>query len=82
MIIVFVIQTESSSSFLRAARAGNLEKLLEYLKGKMDINTCNAVRAFIRSFCGSLSSEFISSLIVSCSNQIDQLPLAMTVFLL
>lgn len=30
------------ASFLRAARAGNLDKVLEYLKGSFDINTCNA----------------------------------------
>ncbi|XP_076318048.1 LOW QUALITY PROTEIN: uncharacterized protein LOC143229504 [Tachypleus tridentatus] len=35
-------QTDGNASFLRAARAGNLEKLLEYLKGSIDINTSNA----------------------------------------
>ena len=30
-------------SFLQAARAGNLDKVLEYLKGSTDINTSNAV---------------------------------------
>lgn len=30
------------ASFLRAARSGNLDKVLEYLKGSFDINTCNA----------------------------------------
>lgn len=30
------------ASFLRAARAGNLDKVVEYLKGSIDINTCNA----------------------------------------
>ncbi|XP_022239642.1 uncharacterized protein LOC106457879 isoform X3 [Limulus polyphemus] len=34
--------TDGNASFLRAARAGNLEKLLEYLKGSIDINTSNA----------------------------------------
>ncbi|XP_064457856.1 uncharacterized protein LOC135368469 isoform X17 [Ornithodoros turicata] len=34
--------TDGSASFLRAARAGNLEKVLEYLKGSIDINTSNA----------------------------------------
>lgn len=32
---------EGSSSFLRAARAGNLEKVVEYLNGSLDINTAN-----------------------------------------
>ncbi|XP_064457842.1 uncharacterized protein LOC135368469 isoform X4 [Ornithodoros turicata] len=35
-------KTDGSASFLRAARAGNLEKVLEYLKGSIDINTSNA----------------------------------------
>jgi ankyrin len=35
-------QTDGNASFLRAARAGNLEKVLEYLKGSIDINTSNA----------------------------------------
>ena len=36
-------QTDGNASFLRAARAGNLEKVLEYLKGNIDINTSNSV---------------------------------------
>ncbi|XP_071829488.1 uncharacterized protein [Apostichopus japonicus] len=35
-------KTDGNASFLRAARAGNLEKVLEYLKGSTDINTSNA----------------------------------------
>uniref|UniRef100_A0AAY4A7B2 Ankyrin 3 n=1 Tax=Denticeps clupeoides TaxID=299321 RepID=A0AAY4A7B2_9TELE len=31
----------SNASYLRAARAGNLEKALEYLKSGVDINICN-----------------------------------------
>ncbi|XP_014665288.1 PREDICTED: ankyrin-2-like [Priapulus caudatus] len=34
--------SEGNASFLRAARNGNLEKVLEYLKGSTDINTSNA----------------------------------------
>ncbi|XP_049528436.1 uncharacterized protein LOC119435128 isoform X41 [Dermacentor silvarum] len=34
--------TDGNASFLRAARAGNLEKVLDYLKGSIDINTSNA----------------------------------------
>ena len=41
------LQTDGSNSFLRAARAGNLDKVLEYLKGSIDINTSNVV-SFIR----------------------------------
>ncbi|GFS34065.1 ankyrin-3 [Nephila pilipes] len=35
-------QSDSNASFLRAARSGNVEKILEYLKGSIDINTSNA----------------------------------------
>ncbi|CAI4225867.1 unnamed protein product [Auanema sp. JU1783] len=35
-------KTEGSASFLRAARAGNLDKVLELLRSGTDINTCNA----------------------------------------
>ncbi|XP_035849604.1 ankyrin-2b isoform X4 [Sander lucioperca] len=34
-------QSDSNTSFLRAARAGNIDKVLEYLKGGVDISTCN-----------------------------------------
>ncbi|XP_049424756.1 ankyrin-2b isoform X1 [Epinephelus fuscoguttatus] len=34
-------KSDSNTSFLRAARAGNIEKVLEYLKGGVDISTCN-----------------------------------------
>uniref|UniRef100_A0A8C2BD03 Ankyrin 2 n=1 Tax=Cyprinus carpio TaxID=7962 RepID=A0A8C2BD03_CYPCA len=33
--------TTINTSFLRAARAGNIDKVLEYLKGGVDISTCN-----------------------------------------
>ncbi|XP_058250475.1 ankyrin-2b isoform X6 [Hemibagrus wyckioides] len=34
-------KSDSNTSFLRAARAGNIDKVLEYLKGGVDIGTCN-----------------------------------------
>uniref|UniRef100_A0A673HC79 Ankyrin-3-like n=1 Tax=Sinocyclocheilus rhinocerous TaxID=307959 RepID=A0A673HC79_9TELE len=45
-IIIFWIfshylQSDSNASYLRAARAGNLEKVLDYLKTGVDINICN-----------------------------------------
>lgn len=50
IIDVLVIQWELISgllqvdvAFLRAARAGNLEKVLNFLNEDGDINTCNAV---------------------------------------
>uniref|UniRef100_A0A8C1UN01 Ankyrin 3a n=1 Tax=Cyprinus carpio TaxID=7962 RepID=A0A8C1UN01_CYPCA len=33
--------SDSNASYLRAARAGNLEKVLDYLKTGVDINICN-----------------------------------------
>ena len=42
-LIYFPFQSDDSASFLRAARGGNSEKVLEYLKNGIDINTCNAV---------------------------------------
>uniref|UniRef100_A0A8C8BEH3 Ankyrin 2 n=1 Tax=Otus sunia TaxID=257818 RepID=A0A8C8BEH3_9STRI len=35
------LTSDSNASFLRAARAGNLDKVVEYLKSGIDINTCN-----------------------------------------
>lgn len=40
---LFYLQSDGNTSFLRAARAGNLDKVLEHLKNNIDINTCNAV---------------------------------------
>ncbi|KAM9717852.1 ankyrin-2b isoform 6-T6 [Menidia menidia] len=34
-------KSDSNTSFLRAARAGNIDKVLEFLKGGVDISTCN-----------------------------------------
>nr|XP_021331700.1 ankyrin-2-like isoform X6 [Danio rerio] len=34
-------KSDSNTSFLRAARAGNIEKVLEFLKSGQDISTCN-----------------------------------------
>lgn len=41
--LLFLFQSDGNTSFLRAARAGNLEKVLEHLKQNIDINTSNAV---------------------------------------
>ena len=38
------LKTEVNASFLRAARAGNLDKVLEYLNQNIDINVSNSVR--------------------------------------
>ncbi|XP_069374500.1 ankyrin-2b isoform X12 [Paralichthys olivaceus] len=41
MVVGATGQSDSNTSFLRAARAGNIDKVLEYLKGGVDISTCN-----------------------------------------
>ncbi|KAG4078375.1 hypothetical protein HA402_013085 [Bradysia odoriphaga] len=38
----FKSSSDGNTSFLRAARAGNLDKVLEHLKNNVDINTSNA----------------------------------------
>lgn len=43
MLLFCFFQSDSNTSFLRAARAGNVDKVLEYLKGGVDISTCNQV---------------------------------------
>jgi len=43
-MMMMMSQTDHSSSYLRAARAGNLDKLLDLLdSGKASITTTNAV---------------------------------------
>ena len=51
------LQSDDNASFLRAARGGNLEKVLEYLKGSTDINTSNAVGTFALSLSVYYLSE-------------------------
>ena len=43
LFFYFALKTEVNASFLRAARAGNLEKVVEYLKENIDINVSNTV---------------------------------------
>lgn len=47
-LFAFSLQSDGNTSFLRAARAGNLDKVLEHLKNNIDINTSNAVSFFSR----------------------------------
>uniref|UniRef100_A0A672KSP4 Ankyrin-2-like n=1 Tax=Sinocyclocheilus grahami TaxID=75366 RepID=A0A672KSP4_SINGR len=39
--VLLFLQSDSNTSFLRAARAGNIEKVLDFLKSGQDISTCN-----------------------------------------
>jgi hypothetical protein len=40
---LLLLQTDPNTAFLRAARAGQQEKVVEYLDSGVDINTANAV---------------------------------------
>ncbi len=44
LLPVFFSQADAATSFLRAARSGNLEKALDHIKNGLDINTANQVR--------------------------------------
>uniref|UniRef100_A0A287DF52 Ankyrin-1 n=1 Tax=Ictidomys tridecemlineatus TaxID=43179 RepID=A0A287DF52_ICTTR len=39
--LLFSLQADAATSFLRAARSGNLDKALDHLRNGVDINTCN-----------------------------------------
>jgi len=58
MMMLMLLQTDHSSSYLRAARAGNFDKLVDLLdSGKANINTTNAVRPVstpLNSFISSI----------------------------
>lgn len=41
--LFFMFQTDGNTAFLRAARSGNLEKVLEFINANVDINTSNSV---------------------------------------
>lgn len=45
LILLFLQATDANISFLRAARSGDKEKVIEFLESGQvaDINTCNAV---------------------------------------
>jgi len=45
-VISFPLQTDPNTAFLRAARAGQQDKVIEYLDAGVDINTANAVSEF------------------------------------
>jgi len=55
----FSPKADAATSFLRAARSGNLDKALDHLRNGVDINTCNQVGETHRT------SDTISS---SCEN--------------
>lgn len=44
------LQADAATSFLRAARSGNLDKALDHIKNGLDINTANQVRSIQSAF--------------------------------
>ena len=68
----FYFQSDDSASFLRAARGGNVEKVLEYLKNGTDINTCNAVR-YTSVHCLVVSVRYIAVQLVCWSTWTGQI---------
>jgi hypothetical protein len=45
-VISLPLQTDPNTAFLRVARAGQQDKVIEYLDAGVDINTANAVSEF------------------------------------
>lgn len=43
MLFIFFPKADAATSFLRAARSGNLDRALDHLRNGVDINTCNQV---------------------------------------
>nr|CAD7264553.1 unnamed protein product [Timema shepardi] len=43
ILVVLIANSDGNTAFLRAARAGHLDKVLEHLKANIDINTSNSV---------------------------------------
>lgn len=56
MIFLFFFKADAATSFLRAARSGNLDKALDHLRNGVDINTCNQVGDTHRA-SGTVSSS-------------------------
>lgn len=50
-LFLFLFQSDANASYLRAARAGNLEKALDYLKNGVDINISNQVKEYFDQIC-------------------------------
>lgn len=53
-----MLQSDGNTSFLRAARAGHLDKVLEQLRNNVDINTSNAVSILYVSSNSHLPYEY------------------------
>ena len=79
MMMMMMLQTDHSSSYLRAARAGNIEKLLDLLdSGKANISTTNAVRLFNSVYISQTLREFYQTRLHSAA--VKSVALAIAVF--
>jgi hypothetical protein len=47
--LLSLLQSDGNTAFLRAARAGHLDKVLEHLKSNIDINTSNSVSTYVNT---------------------------------
>lgn len=74
-----MLQSDGNTSFLRAARNGQLDKVLEHLKSNIDINTSNAVsiNPFLLSIILFFRNAEISKVLTV---QIQKFPLCSTKF--
>lgn len=54
LFLPLMSQADTATSFLRAARSGNLEKALDHIKNGIDINTANQVRKKIHPAMSSI----------------------------
>lgn len=80
----FSPQADAATSFLRAARSGNLDKALDHLRNGVDINTCNQVSGMGTACVWSLKSgsrlmplpESVSPLLLTFSQWPQKSPAA------
>lgn len=72
--LLFSLQADAATSFLRAARSGNLDKALDHLRNGVDINTCNQVSEVE---AGMLPLKSRSSLVLFLSQRSQKPPRAL-----
>lgn len=82
---LYSLQADAATSFLRAARSGNLDKALDHMKNGIDINTSNQVRQSHWSYESSCLKSCVCIcvcmhvLCVSGKNHHPQIPINKTV---
>uniref|UniRef100_A0A8C9NVQ1 Ankyrin 1 n=1 Tax=Serinus canaria TaxID=9135 RepID=A0A8C9NVQ1_SERCA len=63
------VAADAATSFLRAARSGNLDKALDHLRNGVDINTCNQVGETHRASAQENHLEVVKFLLENGANQ-------------